>query len=672
MIDMVHDSRVMGSETLWFSGGVIRRAGVDSVMKQSHAVIVPRKSPPNISSAQMSGNGLSIAVSFTWASSGTLFGSAGSVNCSSVFRNNNLGTGALCSWTSATVLQVLLGASRGVPLIDPSTSSVVSNPCPASIPSTTLVLRSGVIVAVTGSLASSTEQCVSVKGPENPVAPIVSLSGPQSIGNCDGLRLDASGTVDSAGRGLVFHWSVNPMNEAATLGSIVTLLSSSVSVFPNQTFPVLVMESSDLEPSGVFQFTVTVTNYFGASANGSVVVRVASAPLPLVSIDGPTSRQVTPADRLSLAATGAVPICKDSASADKKLDYEWSLVSANVIPGVVDVGYSVTNLSPWLPSLQSFVGRQRSVLNLPMLQLGITYRIQVTTFLVSNRTLANTASVDVSVGSGGVRAVISGGSSRSVGSQTSWTISANSSVDLDGIALTTFSFSWSCSALGSDGTSATVCNNTIGEALDLSPSGPHWSSNGSMLSFESGVLSAGLYTFTVVVSKGAPGGLIPNHFRSSTAAVSVTVVAGSPPTIYMDAMPSKVNPTDKVTLSARVDGHGSLVTLLWRSPDMSSSDFGSILRSSSLTQSQLVLQPNLPPGTYAFVLSGRNTDNQESSAVASLIVNGPPYRGYLFVTPTTGIALQDSYTLAAVGWVDEVSHASGFPLLPCDPNDIGV
>jgi hypothetical protein len=658
MIDMVHDSRVLGSETLWFSGGIVKRAGVNSFMRQSSAVIVPRKSPPNIASAEMSASGLSILVTFTWASSGTLFGSAGAVNCTSVFRNNNLGFGAMCTWVFPTGLQILMGSSLSTSLIDPASSSIVSHPCPAVVPSNTLVLRSGVITAVTGSLATTAEQCVSVRGPESPVAPIVSLSGPQSIGNCDGLRLDASGTVDSAGRGLRFRWTVTPLNDAANAANIVSLLSSSVSSFPNQTFPVLTMASTDLSPSGVFLFNVTVTNYFNATASSRITVRVASAPLPLVSIDGPTSRQITPVDRLSLAASGAVPICQDASTNDKKLEYEWALVSADAIPEVTVAGYLVNRISSGLPSLQSFVGRQRSVLNLPPLQLGVVYRIQVTTFLVSNRTLANTAYVAVSVISGGVRAMISGGSSRSVGSQTSWTLSANSSIDFDGITFDVFSYHWNCSTLGSDGISFTACNNTLGEDLDLTMSGPHWAFNGSMLTFGPGVLSAGVYSFTVTVSKGFAGGLIPYHYRNSTESVTVTVLAGSPPTLHLDAVPPKVNPTDKITLSARVDGHGSLVTLNWRSPDMSASDFGTILRSSSLTLSQIVIQPNLPPGTYAFVLSGRNTDNQESSAVASLVVNGPPFRGYLDVTPTSGIALQDTYTLTAVGWVDEVSFNS--------------
>ena len=63
---------------------------------------------------------------------------------------------------------------------------------------------------------------------------------------------------------------------------------------------------------------------------------------------------------------------------------------------------------------------------------------------------------------------------------------------------------------------------------------------------------------------------MPNHFRSGTAAATITVVAGDPPTVAMAVSSVKVNPTQaRVVLAGAVDPKGHpTVTLLWTSSDV--------------------------------------------------------------------------------------------------------
>lgn len=81
-----------------------------------------------------------------------------------VFENSNLGVGALCYWSAPTVLTVALGSpAAGVALLSPSATVANSSVCPVAVPVSTLVLRAGVVVAVSGGLASTPRQCVTVQ-----------------------------------------------------------------------------------------------------------------------------------------------------------------------------------------------------------------------------------------------------------------------------------------------------------------------------------------------------------------------------------------------------------------------------------------------------------------------------------------------------------------------------
>lgn len=97
-VTLYADGNVYGGESITLAGGAVSRAAVTSFVKEAVTMIGDRKVPPVMTNASMSSSGYSVSVTFSGASSGTIRGVAGSVPCSAVFENSNLGTGAQCSW----------------------------------------------------------------------------------------------------------------------------------------------------------------------------------------------------------------------------------------------------------------------------------------------------------------------------------------------------------------------------------------------------------------------------------------------------------------------------------------------------------------------------------------------------------------------------------------------
>jgi hypothetical protein len=85
------------------------------------------------------------------------------------------------------------------------------------------------------------------------------------------------------------------------------------------------------------------------------------------------------------------------------------------------------------------------------------------------------------------------------------------------------------------------------------------------------ILPSGTYTLAVNASAGVPGAPIPSHLRSATAAVTITVVAGAPPSVSVAAAVVRVNPGQgRVVLAGAVDKQGhAQVALQWTTGDLS-------------------------------------------------------------------------------------------------------
>lgn len=306
-----------------------------------------------------------------------------------------------------------------------------------------------------------------------------------------------------------------------------------------------------------------------------------------------------------------------------------------------------------------------ATLNLPRLQVGVIYTISVAVSLASSGSGVsvpnNTAMLQLTVISGGLTALIAGGN-RQVGFDLPVVINGSASFDNDNILSEQMRIEWTCVVVSPSGvitTSPCVDLSTGGAPLDVSRNSAYVSwDTGLTLSFPPHTLAPGSFRFTLSLAKGVPGALIPSQFRTATAAVTMTVLPGSPPTVTLassvSALTGSVLPTDQVTLSGSVDGHGlPIASTLWSAVDLDATQFAAVVLTPNLGLGYIVVQPNLAPGTYRFALTATNVIGDVSTASIGVSVNGPPRNGYLAVSPLQGVAYNDSYTLTAPGWVDD-------------------
>ena len=632
-------SSIAGGEAIQLLGGAVSRAAVTTAVMPAQVVtIAPRRATPQLMSATMTNDGSGIVLQFDSASSGTIGGVAGAVGCAAILENANLGAGALCWWSSPTVLVARFGV--GVSIV--ATSVPVSS-CPSGVlPNDIIVLRSGVVGAVTGAINTASRTCVNVRYPVSPLPPRLSLQSQGEVDSCDPLVLDGSGTTDVSGRPLTFAWSVSDASGAAVGDSLRSVVTANA-------LPTLTIAHVDLTPDATYSFNMSVTTFLGARAWTTWRVYIHSQPKPRLALDGGILRQTTSSLPVTLSAVAAVPnpSCAGD-STDKLLLFDWTLVSVARDPSIANTSY-VSALQP--STLNGLVARYPASITLPVgaMQVGFQYVVRVNVTMSIDPSKQNSLPVTIRVVSGGVRAVIMGGS-RVISQQSALLLDGSASLDFDLIAWDPFVYTWDCSYTGQ--ASGGACPTSAG--VLLSASVPF---NQAAMSISAGVLAAGMYTFTLTVSKGSVGGTIPLHFRQGSTSVTITVLAGFAPSISIATSSAgmKVNPGSRVVLDATVtDDHGFPVTSMqWSAPLLSGSAFTSLLLTPDVTARSLVLQPK-SAGYYTFSLSAWNTIGDEGRADVVVAVNGPPVNGYVDVSPSAGVELDTMFRVCSPGWVDDV------------------
>lgn len=109
------------------------------------------------------------------------------------------------------------------PALESAAASTVACPAQgAAAPLQVLTLTGGVVTAVRGAILTTPRTCVTIMRPATATAPVMSLSGALSLGACDALALDGTGSVDLAGRPLTLSWTLIPLNAAASASPAVT------------------------------------------------------------------------------------------------------------------------------------------------------------------------------------------------------------------------------------------------------------------------------------------------------------------------------------------------------------------------------------------------------------------------------------------------------------------
>jgi hypothetical protein len=438
------------------------------------------------------------------------------------------------------------------------------------------------------------------------------VTGAATVGLCDAISLDASLSSGIAGRSNAFVWSVAAVNAAAnaTVANITALLSQAGSV-SQVNVPTRLRAAG-----GVYTFSVSVAHFLFASdaatpaarSIASVSVSVATNPLPLVSIDGPSSVTTPSAQALMLRVRGSLPTCagadgNGTLSASTKLLYSWR--AAAVVDGPVAAagGLNLTaNLSN--AAVAAYVLSNPAQIRFPAgtFQLGVSYTVTGTVavydILTGLLTGNNSATATVRSLSQGLAASVTGGG-RQVGVDVPLPLDASGSSDLDGFAAVPFTYAWTCynatgmgaaavasalSAAASAGAASALAQglpvpqttassagggSSLMAASVLSASfAPCAAGGGGLLNahaalqpgtasvrlLPAGALAPGIFLFVVNATKGSLGGVVPNHFRWATASAAITAVSGSPPSVYAVAVVSRPSTSGGGTTTSAASG----------------------------------------------------------------------------------------------------------------------
>ena len=247
----------------------------------------------------------------------------------------------------------------------------------------------------------------------------------------------------------------------------------------------------------------------------------------------------------------------------------------------------------------------------------------------------------------GVKAIISGGSSRQITNSAPLTLDASASYDIDYPSGKSLNFTWTCSLIypiyGSSCGIDSILSNVISSNLD----------------FQAGkLLPSRTYNFSVIVY-GYDG-------TSASASVSVAVIAEPVPATNFASLSDKYNAGERTVLTAYVNATSPVVAS-WSCPSCGLNL--SYITNTPLTlyfdsgfdiRVQLSIASNtLTPGaTYTFIITTFFVDTSltaSGQASANVVVNQPPSGGSLTVSPTKGYVLSTLFILNTFNWIDDIS-----------------
>eukprot|EP00752_Nemacystus_decipiens_P011504 g10216.t1 len=606
-------------------------------------VLEGRTAPPELLQAQFSDDGGSIVVTFSAegsASSGLLdpgdsASGSGPGSCLALLNASSippLGDGATCEWTGERELTIRPGYEA---YVLPGLGSNASCTGPTSC--ITLV-DGGVRTEAFAKLSSSGSR--PVLAPANPPAVAAVLVAPQTVGRCGGLRLDGRASSGSASRTLSASWSVS----AATGASMNVSADIDDSLAPFQGSLLADLDATALAIGVEVTFHLSVQNVFGSVDQATATVTRSDDDVPSVVILGSSTRTVVRSRSTSLRMAATPPACGES----QLLTFEWSQAGG--------AGFDTIGTETW----EGLERRDPTTLTLPAYTLGVAGSVYLFTATATSQTSqrSSTASVEVSVGQGALRAVITGGQFRQHTAGGDLVLDGSGSWDEDELALGGLSYTWWCSK----------------NCTDLDGGGWTTAADGSVVTIPADEMESGeIYEFSLNVSDAIEDGVASSQagapLRLDTTGVKVQVISFEAPEVVVVAKDStlKHDPTRKVVVfgSANEQIRGEY-DLQWTQTegdlDLEEREWSTFFTTSQ-SGSNLVVRPDVLTGgvTYAFRLSATDSVTLATGfAELSVVVNAAPTGGYVDASPRAGSAAVDSFSLQSLEWTDEVDD---LPLL---------
>jgi hypothetical protein len=480
-----------------------------------------------------------------------------------------------------------------------------------------------------------------VSFPKNPSLPITILEIPKVQSSCGDLAFDLTRSVGNLGS----SWG----NITVQVNSVpVVSLTSQLQTFLRSHFNKPQMELStplkiprDYFKSGTnYSFTVKMCNFLGGCSSDHRMVRIVSDLIPTVAILGGNKRDLTRSQQLLLISSVQKFSCNDSVLNAHELKFRWKIAMKTTsgeqeVPLVKSTSKDPTRylLAPYsLQSNQSY-----------LVTLEVTYL---------NITVSAFTTLKVNVGR--VKAVIGGNNQQMTRISNVFRVDGSQSYDEDKDGPTGANaglvFTWSCSVVNATNTCFKLFQ------VDLLQNSLH----SPILILKANDSTANMQ---VKISLSITD---PLSKRTDSTSMILSVLPSLYPTMTLSSnnIINKINPSQTLQLKGNISFsaigmHGNLT---WLSSDglslssiASTSVFRTVVTALPLRISiQLALFPNsLAAGRlYSFGLKCQLANNIQATSFITITVNAPPSSGQFVVSPTSGAAYLEVFSLTCSGWSD--------------------
>ena len=594
--------------------------------------------PPQLKSAIVNNNGAGITVEFDRKTNRGGFTSA--FRCDKLLNGtlaSQLGRGSKCLFKSARRLKIIFGV---LPSILPGAHMRVQIDNPKH--------------AVT-TLGLDSEPCNSfatLSKPAKATQPKILASFPLTVGTCDNVLIDCSGSTDPALGTPTYKYVMDPDSDNADAINQGLATASGDKAVINGTL---------LKGGQAYKFFVTLRNSYGDTATATGVFVKNDSPSPRINIAGATTRSVDYKSALRLIG---MPVISPCPGASTQLAFKWSIDPAS------PDSFALNKQTMDTPKLYIAPNTLVPTKN---------YVLMLTGSDISDASVVpGVTRVALTVPSSPVSASIAGGNrkvSNGVGTD-ALVLDGSGSRDPDDVAQASsqFEYKWTC-ATELDGSSCYT-------EEEYGPGDQIWytarlevpSRHAKIANVPT--LKPEALVFTLLVTK-EPGP------RIASATVTITLVETKVPAVSIASLASSVvQPEAKLVLRGTATSGNELkagavasLTYAWTEdsvglPVILSEHCVGLGFMESMTcamralplgyaspwfvSSSAVLQGGMD---YAFILTASELDGlgeiSTGEAESTIYVNSPPSSGTALVSPMKGEAMITLYELSFAGWIDD-------------------
>lgn len=510
--------------------------------------------------------------------------------------------------------------------------------------------------------ASSSKVNVTIAGPTVTtfIQPVVVLSVPEVIGYCTPLVLDATASSGDGGRA----WRskvvtvTSSSNNTQQIDRLQSVINANFSVELPFTIP-----SHLLTLGHTYTFSVSLCNFLGFCGVDSQSVQLKTFDVPALNIQGGTVKSIIRSQSVVVATKFVSSPCFSASRLS--LAYRWTLFAADNL----SVALSATSTQPSNPSIYA----------LPAYALNADreYLLRASVQVVGGYDFAVNATARLVVRQGKLQACIRGATRQTLAVSSTRVIDGRCSYDEDAqqTGSSSLQFIWTCTQTSPiigdcsaliNSTAFTRSSSTSQVVLQALP----WAMRTSDplismkidLVVKGSTLDSRTSTATMTVT------LLPN--TSASTSVELAFNTGSSVSVLgvMNAA-NKLGITGTVTMPMGFQGNYSWMA----SPSVAelTSSAQSLVRSTASSSRSvfLSLPGNVLTGglTYTFSLRvvgtavsvGSSSVTTASTVVSiQVTVNEAPRLGSFTITPTSGTAFADEFTLTTSGW-----RSTSLPLL---------